>query len=106
MLEVTVGKQHIVLCHYAMRTWNHMHHGSWHLYGHSHGSLSEAQGGLSMDVGVDAVAMRLSGLPVGVKPALGTTKEADYRPINIQEVAKIMSTKTRTVVDHHNEQTT
>ena len=45
------GKQLIVLCHYAFRVWRNAHHGSWHLYGHSHGSLPSA--GRSMDVGVD-----------------------------------------------------
>lgn len=47
------GKQLVVLCHYAMRTWNKSHYGSWHLYGHSHGSLSENLAALSFDVGVD-----------------------------------------------------
>lgn len=28
------GKRHIVLDHYAARTWNKRHWGSWHLYGH------------------------------------------------------------------------
>ena len=45
------GKQLIVLCHYAFRVWRNAHHGSWHLYGHSHGSLPGT--GYSMDVGVD-----------------------------------------------------
>lgn len=48
------GKQRfIVLCHYAMRTWDHSHHGSWHLYGHSHGNLPENPYSLSFDIGVD-----------------------------------------------------
>lgn len=32
--RVKVGKQHIVLCHFALRVWDMYHHGSWHLYGH------------------------------------------------------------------------
>lgn len=40
------------LSHYAHRTWPRSHHGSFHLYGHSHGSLPNY--GRSMDVGVDA----------------------------------------------------
>jgi calcineurin-like phosphoesterase family protein len=43
--------QVIVLCHYAMRVWDRSHHGSWHLFGHSHGSLPGQ--GKSFDVGVD-----------------------------------------------------
>lgn len=42
----------IVLCHYALRTWQNSNHGSWHLHGHSHGNLPPL--GYSMDVGVDA----------------------------------------------------
>jgi len=41
----------ITLCHYAMRSWEISHYGSWHLYGHHHGLL--APHGLSFDVGVD-----------------------------------------------------
>lgn len=32
--RIKIGKQHIVLCHYAMRVWDMYHHGSWQLYGH------------------------------------------------------------------------
>jgi calcineurin-like phosphoesterase family protein len=41
----------ITLCHYAMRSWEVSHYGSWHLYGHHHGMLPPY--GLSFDVGVD-----------------------------------------------------
>lgn len=44
-------KQIVVLCHYAMRSWDRSHYGSWHLFGHSHGKLEPY--GLSFDVGVD-----------------------------------------------------
>ncbi len=50
----TPDNQKIVLCHYAMRTWNCAHHGAWHLYGHSHGNLPEIPRFMSFDVGVDA----------------------------------------------------
>ena len=30
------GRRLIIMCHYAFRVWNKSHHGSWHLYGHSH----------------------------------------------------------------------
>jgi calcineurin-like phosphoesterase family protein len=51
------GLPGIFLCHYAMRTWYKSHQGYWHLYGHSHGGLSNTNpddtGYLSMDIGVD-----------------------------------------------------
>ncbi len=37
--ELSINGQFIVLCHYAMRVWNHSHKGAWMLYGHSHGTL-------------------------------------------------------------------
>src|SRR5215471_4059932 len=53
LAEVCVREQRIVLCHYALRTWNRSSRGSWHLYGHSHGRLPEDSNTLAMDVGVD-----------------------------------------------------
>jgi len=68
----------VVLCHYALRTWDRRHHGSWHLYGHSHGTLEDE--GLSMDVGVDAVSR------YGLEP---------YAPVSLDEVRKIMEGRVR-----------
>jgi calcineurin-like phosphoesterase family protein len=39
--EITVENQSIWLSHYAHRTWNKMHYGVWHCFGHSHGSLQD-----------------------------------------------------------------
>ena len=41
----------LYLHHYACRTWPAMHRGSYHLFGHSHGSLPPM--GRSRDVGID-----------------------------------------------------
>lgn len=41
----------ITLCHYAMRSWDRSHYGTWHLFGHHHGALEPY--GLSFDIGVD-----------------------------------------------------
>lgn len=75
-----VGEQKIVLCHYAFRTWNCMHYGSWNLHGHSHGSLPEIKGSRSLDVGVDCW---------------------DFYPVNFYEVRTKMIEKTFQSVDHH-----
>jgi calcineurin-like phosphoesterase family protein len=60
LTEITVqdrdaprGLQRIVLCHYAMRTWNRAHYGAWQLYGHSHGHMPDDPMLLAIDVGVD-----------------------------------------------------
>lgn len=55
--EITYKQQHIVMCHYPMLTWNASHRGSWNLFGHVHGGLSN-KGTIQhkpsqLDVGVD-----------------------------------------------------
>ncbi len=79
---LVINKQMFILCHYSMRVWDKSHHGSIHLFGHSHGTLPGT--GRSMDVGVD------------------TNK---LFPYHISEVMDIMSKKEITFVDHHNENT-
>lgn len=78
--KVKIGDQKIYLCHYAMRVWNCSHYGSWHLYGHSHGSLSDDSTSRSIDVGVDC---------------------HDYRPVNFAEIAGHMALKSWEPKDHH-----
>lgn len=54
--EISMGTQRIWLSHYAHRSWPASHRGSWHLYGHSHGSLNSddvARGLNALDVGID-----------------------------------------------------
>jgi len=74
------GPQRIVLCHYAFRVWDKSHYGSWHLYGHSHGSLPDDKSTKSFDVGVDAQG---------------------FVPVSYQEVKAMMKDRKQQVVDHH-----
>lgn len=83
--EVTVEKQEIVLCHYAMKVWNGSHKGHWQLYGHSHGTLPDDPNALSCDVGVDCW---------------------NYFPVSMDQLQAKMKTKTYKPVDHHGPQTT
>ncbi len=65
MAEISVEGRRVVLLHYAMRVWPRCHHGSLHLYGHSHGALpGDSQ---SCDVGVDV-------------------PEWSYRPVSVAQV--------------------
>ncbi|NQY06410.1 MAG: metallophosphoesterase family protein [Flavobacteriaceae bacterium] len=66
------GSQTIVLLHYAMKVWRSSFRGTWHLYGHSHGSLPNDPNSLSFDVGVDC---------------------HNYYPLSYQEVKDIMPKK-------------
>jgi calcineurin-like phosphoesterase family protein len=77
---IKVCGQRIFLFHTSCMIWDRSHHGSWHLYGHSHGTLPDNPNLLSMDVGVDACG---------------------YKPISFDEVARIMSAKKFVPVDHH-----
>ena len=60
--EITYEEQHIVMCHYPMITWNGSHRGSWQLFGHVHGGLSNKgeikHSVTALDVGVDCHGFR------------------------------------------------
>ncbi len=38
-----IGGQTMYLSHFAHRVWDKSHHGTWHLHGHSHGTLADYQ---------------------------------------------------------------
>jgi len=67
--EVTYAEQHIVMCHYPMRTWNGSHRGSWQLFGHVHG-VPMGGGPTQLDVGVDS---------------------HDFSPVSYQEVKELIT---------------
>jgi calcineurin-like phosphoesterase family protein len=73
-------KQMIVLCHYGFEVWNNSHHGSYHLHGHSHGSLFTPNYMRRLDVGVDVQG---------------------FQPISIEKVEKHMEKKIWKSIDHH-----
>jgi calcineurin-like phosphoesterase family protein len=54
--ELAVDGLHLILCHYAFRTWNKMGKKSINLHGHSHGKLKPLP--RQFDVGVDAQGLR------------------------------------------------
>jgi calcineurin-like phosphoesterase family protein len=64
-------EQRIIMCHYGMRVWNHSFRGSWHIYGHSHGTLPPRMDRKEEDVGVDCW---------------------DFKPISYWELKGAMST--------------
>jgi len=43
----------IVLCHYPIYSWNRMHYGAPHFYGHTHGSIPVLHDGQARDIGAD-----------------------------------------------------
>ncbi len=63
--EITVDAHLLVLCHYALRTWNGMAKGTLNLHGHSHGRLKPLP--RQTDVGVDTWDFR----PIAVRQMRG-----------------------------------
>tara|TARA_R110000765_G_scaffold150854_2_gene253525 strand:- start:1946 stop:2596 length:651 start_codon:yes stop_codon:yes gene_type:complete len=78
-LSSLVMDNRIVLSHFPIRSWEGMHRGYYHLYGHSHGTLPE-NGTLSFDVGVDSIG---------------------YVPISSEEVYERLSSSKIKTVDGH-----
>lgn len=80
--ELSVGDQPLVLCHYAFQVWNASHYGTWHLHGHSHGSLPRDMTKRRLDVGVDCW---------------------NYTPASFADLEREMAKVTFVPVDHHKE---
>lgn len=99
--ELTIDKQRIILSHYAMRVWNKSHHGSWMLYGHSHGTLDEMTPEFANPtwIGDRYYIKNYKTMDVGVD----TNK---LKPYNFEEIKVIMDKREVCLnVDHHNENT-
>lgn len=79
--EFSYSGKNFFCSHYAHRVWNKSHHGSYHLYGHSHNSLPDDPTAYSMDVGVDC--------------------HPNYEPFSFQEIVSHMDKKNFKPVDHH-----
>lgn len=80
------GRQRVVLCHYAMKVWNRSHHGTWHLYGHSHHTMPPDYNIKAFDVGIDGPGY-------------------DYKPLSYAQVQNLMLAHGNVPVDHHNKRT-
>lgn len=78
LTQINILGQKIVLCHYAMRVWANSHHGSWHLYGHSHGTLPDDPNALSLDVGVDCHGY----FPVSFEQIKGLMAKKKFKPVD------------------------
>lgn len=74
------GYQTIVLCHFPFQVWDHVHHGAWHLHGHSHGTLPIDMTKCRHDVGVDNNFLK---------------------PVSYERIKQIMATKRFEPADHH-----
>jgi len=99
MLQVKCfGEQSIILCHYAMVVGRSSHHGYWHLFGHSHGTLGRVD---DFHSGQSAVAELLK-----VRKAFDVGVDSwNYTPLSFEQVKDVMSQKEESNVDHHQPRT-
>jgi calcineurin-like phosphoesterase family protein len=74
-----VDTQLLILCHYGLDVWEESHKGSWHLHGHSHGTLPPGPR-RRLDVGVDT---------------------HDFAPWSFTEVSAVLASKPFVPVDAH-----
>ncbi len=63
LMDLRHNRQHLILCHYPLLEWDHMHQGAIHLHGHIHSKPEynermRTEGILRYDVGVDANGYR------------------------------------------------
>lgn len=80
--EIEINKKYIVMCHYAMLSWNRSHYKSIMLHGHSHGTLvpwlnEHLPQARILDVGVDS---------------------HNYMPWSFEEITEYMNSKAGTWV--------
>ena len=66
-------KREIIMDHYPLLSWRHSNHGSWHLHGHTHGSIQH--------------------LSVGVNRYDCSVEVNNYSPISLDQVCKIFRMK-------------
>lgn len=53
LYRTRIENQDVTFCHYAMQTWASSCHGSFLVYGHSHGRIKEFEDKFSFDCGID-----------------------------------------------------
>lgn len=72
-----------VLSHYPFRSWDMMHHGTWNLHGHSHGTLLPQ--GRQFDVGVDHARREVG----------------NFAPVSLVYLRGVLSQRAIVSEDHH-----
>lgn len=79
--ELNFEGRKYVLCHFPILSFNGMHRGSYHLHGHSHGSINYLNINIPrLDVGVDC---------------------HNYTPISLEQVNDLLKDRVFQPVDHH-----
>lgn len=86
--ETKIGGVSTCLFHFKIENWHKQHHGSYHLFGHSHGQAKDS-GGKCLDVGLDS-AYNLFG---------------KHKFFSEEDVLEYMQQRNVVVNDHHTKRT-
>lgn len=107
ILYKRISNEKIIICHYAMRTWDNGHHGAIMLYGHSHGSLAEYSVNLPTTINDrDGSLIKNITAPAKFKTMdVGIDTHPEFRPYHIDEIRKEMINRIPLRVDHHDDLT-
>jgi len=84
----------IILNHFCQLVWDKAHYGSWHLYGHSHGTLGQDKDVHRYSKLINFLVTRMKMHDVGVD-------NNKYFPISYDDVADIMEAKEEIPFDYH-----
>lgn len=98
ILDIRIGDDNIVLCHYAMRVWNKCHRGSWNLHGHSHGRLPAYVGFSPED---DSKGNTKHKMVEYKQMDVGVDTNKEFRPYSYEELKKIMDKRSSNFEDLH-----
>ena len=89
--EIKVGSQLIVLCHYAMRTWNKDDRGAWMLHGHSHGNLPAYQPTTRQNV--LGLGLQMVGKEIFKTMDVGIDCHPKFEPFSLEAIEKLMKNR-------------
>jgi len=85
-LEINVDEQHVIMQHFPIESWNRMHRGSYHFFGHQHLPASiKLRPGKKIDVGVDG---------------------NNFQPYSWKELDNLLKDRVSTVDHHHKDRQT
>jgi calcineurin-like phosphoesterase family protein len=80
-LEINMGPHHVIMSHFPIESWNRMHRGSFHLFGHQHSNSNvKLRMGKKLDVGLDG---------------------NDFMPYHWSDIFKLLKDRVITTDHHH-----
>ena len=85
--KIVIEGQVIILCHYPFREWEGMYRGSWHLHGHTHGTLCDRHS-FSLDISANNIGLN----PISFEELKEFFKNDQHRKDNNEQEIKYSNT--------------